>query len=407
MQHLLLLFFSALLSLKQCTESTGESRGQTSVQPQTTAEPVNKNTEIITGAQQTSRYLPWLKDKRVALVVNQTSVIGKKHLVDSLLALGVNIKLIYAPEHGFRGEADAGAHISNDKDAQTNLPIFSLYGKNKKPAAEQLKDIDAVIFDIQDVGTRFYTYISTMHYVMEACAENNKQLLILDRPNPNGYYVDGPVRDTEHQSFVGMHPIPIVHGLTVGELAQMINGEKWLAGQRTCNLTVIPVQNYSHKTRYSLPIKPSPNLPNDLAVQLYPSVCLFEGTNVSVGRGTEMPFQVLGSPFYTKKTYSFTPKPMQGATNPPHLNQVCYGYKLKSADVQGKFTVQYILDFYRNSTDKEKFFTNFFTTLAGTPALKEQIIAGKTEEQIRASWQPALQAYKKMRKQYLLYPDFE
>ena len=406
MQHLLLLFFSALLGLKQCSERTAESHSQTSLTTQTTTEPIEE-AAVITGAEQTTRYFPFLKGKRVAMVVNQTSIIGKKHLVDSLLAQGVNIKLIYAPEHGFRGEADAGAHISNASDAKTNLPIFSLYGKNKKPSAEQLKDVDVLIFDIQDVGTRFYTYISTMHYVMEACAENNKSLLILDRPNPNGYYVDGPVRDEKRQSFVGMHPIPIVHGLTVGELAQMINGEKWLAGQRTCKITVIPSQNYTHKSRYSLPVKPSPNLPNDLAIQLYPSICLFEGTSVSVGRGTEMPFQVLGSPFYTKKAYSFTPKSLPGATNPPHLNQVCYGYKLTSADVQGKFTVKYILDFYNNATDKEKFFTNFFTTLAGTPDLKVQIIAGKTEDQIRASWQPTLQAYKKMRKQYLLYPDFE
>jgi len=407
MQHLLLLFISALISLKQCSTQTEESRSQTSVTSSPETKPEVEDALLLTGAQQTAAYLPLLKGKRVAMVVNQTSMIGKKHLVDSLLTRGVNIKLIYAPEHGFRGEADAGAHINNANDSKTGLPIFSLYGKNKKPAAAQLKEIDVVLFDIQDVGTRFYTYISTMHYVMEACAEENKTLLILDRPNPNGYYVDGPVRDEKLVSFVGMHPIPIVHGLTVGELAQMINGEKWLAGQRTCNITVIPVQNYTHQTRYSLPVKPSPNLPNDLAVQVYPSICLFEGTNVSVGRGTEMPFQVLGSPFYTKKAYSFTPKSLPGATNPPHLNQVCYGYKLTPADAEGTFTVKYILDFYQNSTNKEKFFTNFFTTLAGTPALKEQILAGKTEDQIRASWQPALQAYKKMRKQYLLYPDFE
>ena len=407
MQHLLLLFFSALLSLKQCSGQTSESRSISSAPAENMAKPALEVAPLITGAQQIGRYMPLLKNKKIAMVVNQTSVMGKKHVVDSLLALGLNIKLIYAPEHGFRGEADAGAHISNGIDSQTGLPIFSLYGKNKKPSAEQLKDIDVVIFDIQDVGARFYTYISTMHYVMEACAETNKPLLILDRPNPNGYYVDGPIRDEKLKSFVGMHPIPIVHGLTVGELAQMINGEKWLDNQRTCNITVIPVQNYTHQTRYSLPVKPSPNLPNDLAIQLYPSICLFEGTSVSVGRGTETPFQVLGSPFYTQKNFSFTPKPMPGASNPPHLNEVCYGYKLTTADVQGKFTVKYILDFYRNATYKDKFFTNFFTTLAGTPELKEQIIAGKSEEQIRASWQPALQTYKKMRKQYLLYPDFE
>lgn len=407
-QPLLYLGLSLLLSLNKCSEQPENERQELKELPTAaTTKPLPKAATLQTGADQTEKYLPLLKDKRVALVVNQTSVVGTKHLVDTLLASGIKITLIYAPEHGFRGEADAGAHITNAQDSKTGLPIYSLYGTNKKPSAAQLQEVDILLFDIQDVGARFYTYISTMHYVMEAAAENNKPVLILDRPNPNGYYVDGPVLNLKYKSFVGMHPIPVVHGLTVGELARMINGQQWLEGQRTCALTVIPVKNYTHKTRYSLPVKPSPNLPNDLAVQVYPSVCLFEGTNVSVGRGTETPFQVIGSPFYTKKNYSFTPKPMPGATKPPHLNQVCYGYKLTPKDVKGKFSLTYLLDFYTNSTGKDKFFNNFFTSLAGNPELKEQIIAGKTEDQIRATWQPALLAYKKMRQKYLLYPDFE
>ncbi|MDB5264163.1 MAG: hypothetical protein JWQ14_3446 [Adhaeribacter sp.] len=406
---LLLICLSLLVSLQQCSDQTDKAAESTTVtalgpaptQPQPAAAPLQ------TGAERTDQYLPLLQGKRVALVVNQTSIIGKKHLVDSLVTAGVDITLIYAPEHGFRGDADAGAHISNATDSKTGLPIYSLYGKNKKPSAEQLKNVDILLFDIQDVGARFYTYISTMHYVMEAAAENNKAVLVLDRPNPAGYYVDGPVLNLKHRSFVGMHPLPIVHGLTVGELAGMINGQKWLEGQRTCNLKVIPVKNYTHQTRYALPVKPSPNLPNDLAVGVYPSICLFEGTNVSVGRGTATPFQVLGSPFYKKKDFSFTPKPMPGANTPPNLNQVCYGYKLTEKDVQGKFSLAYLLDFYQNSTNQDKFFNNFFTNLAGNTELKAQIIAGKSEAEIQASWQPALDNYKKMRKQYLLYPDFE
>jgi uncharacterized protein YbbC (DUF1343 family) len=409
MQGLPVLLLSAVLSLSQCAQRATTATAVTAAHPGAPAPPPAPAAQSLlqTGAEQTTSYLPLLQGKRVAMVVNQTSVIGKSHEVDSLLALGVNIKLIYAPEHGFRGDADAGAHISNATDTKTGLPIYSLYGKNKKPTAEQLKDVDVVLFDIQDVGARFYTYISTMHYVMEACAEQNKQLLVLDRPNPNGYYVDGPVLEASNKSFVGMHPIPVVHGLTVGELARMINGEKWLAGQKSCPLTVIPVANYTHKTRYSLPVKPSPNLPNDLAIQLYPSICLFEGTTVSVGRGTEWPFQVIGSPFYKRKEFSFTPRPLPGATSPPLLNQVCYGRKLTENDVPGQFSLAFVIDFYRNSTNQDKFFINFFNTLAGTNTLKNQIQAGLSEAEIRASWQPALNQYKNMRRAYLLYPDFE
>jgi uncharacterized protein YbbC (DUF1343 family) len=405
MQGLTVLLLSALLSLGQCANQ-GTAPPTTLPTAVAVAPPQNR---LQTGAEQTSRYLPLLQGKRVAVVVNQTSVIGKSHLVDSLLALGVSVKLIYAPEHGFRGDADAGAHVRNATDTKTGLPIFSLYGNNKKPTAQQLKEIDVVLFDIQDVGARFYTYISTMHYVMEACAEQNKQVLVLDRPNPNGYYVDGPVLEAKYKSFVGMHPIPVVHGLTVGELAGMINGEKWLAGQKTCLLRVIPVAHYTHQTRYSLPVKPSPNLPNDLAIQLYPSICLFEGTQVSVGRGTDWPFQVIGSPFYAKKDFSFTPRSVPGATSPPLLNQLCYGKKLGPQDAPGKFSLAFVIDFYQHSSRQDTFFNsnNFFNTLAGTDKLKAQILAGQSEAEIRASWQPALQQYKTLRRKYLLYPDFE
>ena len=351
-------------------------------------------------------YLPKLQGKRVGLVVNQTSVVGQTHLVDTLLSRGVTINTIFAPEHGFRGEADAGAHIKDAKDSKTGLPIISLYGKNKKPLPEQIKNLDVLLFDIQDVGTRFYTYISTMHYVMEAAAENGKEVLVLDRPNPNGHYVDGPVLEMDQQSFVGMHPIPIVHGLTVGELAKMINGEKWLEGQRQANLTVIPMANYDHDMPYDLPVKPSPNLPNAQAIALYPSICFFEGTDVSVGRGTPTPFQVIGSPYYQKKDFSFTPVSTPGATNPPHKDVKCYGKDLTKVEVADKVDLAYLLDMYQHSSNKDKFFNNFFEKLAGTTKLRQQVIAGKTEAEIRASWEPALSNYKTLRKKYLLYPDF-
>ncbi|AMM49991.1 hypothetical protein TH61_00695 [Rufibacter sp. DG15C] len=361
---------------------------------------------LLTGAEQTELYLPYLQGKRVAMVVNQTSIIGKKHLVDTLLSRGVKISVIFAPEHGFRGDADAGAHISNTKDAKTGLPILSLYGNNKKPTAEQLKDVDVVLFDIQDVGVRFYTYSSTMHYVMEACAELNKPMLLLDRPNPIGYLIDGPVLVPERKSFVGMNTIPIAHGLTLGEYAQMINGQKWLKNGVQAQVKIIPVKNYDRKQFYSLPVKPSPNLPNDQSIKLYPFLCLFEGTTVSMGRGTQMPFQVIGAPYYPDKSFSFTPVPIQGMSmEPPYKNQVCYGKDLRNVRLTENFTLKYLLDFYQASNQKEKFFNNFFKNLAGTEELQQQIIASKTEAEIRASWKPGLDQYKKMRQQYLLYPD--
>lgn len=369
------------------------------------AETANQN-NLKTGAEQTENYLKLLRGKKVALVVNQTSLIGKTHLVDSLLAHKIQIIKIFAPEHGFRGEADAGAHIKSETDARTGLPLVSLYGKNKKPTPEQIADIDVILFDIQDVGVRFYTYISTLHYIMEAAAENNKKVLVLDRPNPNGDYVDGPVLEIKNTSFVGMHPIPLVHGLTVAELAKMLNGEKWLTGGKQCSLEIVPVKNYTHKTLYNLPVKPSPNLPNQQAIRLYPSLGLFEGTNVSVGRGTDKPFQVLGSPFYKDTTFAFTPRSMPGATNPPHLNTRCYGKDLSQVPAP-KFTLSYLIGFYKNSRQQDKFFNSFLTKLAGTEQLRKQIEAGLSEEAIRKTWQPDLQRYKETRKKYLLYPDFE
>ncbi len=381
--------------------------------------------KIITpAAWQTEEYLPLLQGKQVAAVVNNTSRIGNTHLVDSLLARGVNIKTIFSPEHGFRGDAAAGETVQNSVDTKTGIPIISLYGKNKKPLPEQLEDIDLVIFDIQDVGARFYTYISTMHYVMEACAEQGKQVVVLDRPNPNGYYVDGPVLDMKLQSFVGMHPIPIVHGLTVGELALMINGEGWLNDGLQCELTVVEVKNYNHTDFYSLPVPPSPNLPNDKAINLYPSICLFEGTVISLGRGTPFPFQVLGYPdpsftepvgveVQVQDTFSFVPQDIPGvAMNPKHEGERCYGLDLRDSEHLSNFSLKYLTSFYRKArnlgiSNEDYFREDFFDLLAGTQELREQLMSGVSAEVIRHSWAEELSKYKRMRKKYLLYEDFE
>ncbi len=366
--------------------------------------PANK-TQVRAGADQLDVLLPKLRNKRVALVVNHTSLVGHTHLADTLKSSGIIIQKVFAPEHGFRGAAADGEKIDDAIDAKTGLPIVSLYGANRKPTPEQLADLDVVVFDIQDVGTRFYTYISTMHYVMEACAEQRKKLIILDRPNPNGDYVDGPIRVPALKSFVGMHPIPIVHGLTVGELAQMINGEGWLEKSVKCDVDIIPVKNWKHQDFYSLPVKPSPNLPNDQAVQLYPSLCLFEGTVISVGRGTQMPFLVIGNPEFKDMPFSFTPQPMPGMSNdPPQKGKVCYGLDLSHVEVGTGINLQYLLDFYKKYPDKEKFFIGSFDRLAGTPELKEQIKKGFTEDQIKATWQKDLDTYRAMRAKYLLYP---
>ena len=372
-----------------------------------------ENVRIITAAQQTNVYLPFLKNKRVGLVANQTSMIGDTHLVDSLLKLGVKVKKVFSPEHGFRGNADAGEHLKNYKDAKTGIPVIALYGKNYKPLASDLKGLDIILFDIQDVGVRFYTYISTMHYVMEACAENKIQLMILDRPNPNGHYVDGPVLEKEYKSFVGMHPIPVVHGLTIGELAGMINAEGWLSNGIKCDLTIIPCDRYSHQDLYSLPVKPSPNLPNMKAVYLYPSLCFFEGTVISVGRGTDKPFEVFGHPDLKTGNFSFVPRSIQGASkNPPYLGISCYGYELSQfADLYiktyKKLYLFWLLQTYKDFPTKDEFFNDFFNKLAGNGKLMQQIKDGKTEEEIRNSWEPQLSNFREMRKKYLLYQDYE
>ena len=375
---------------------------------------------ILPGAYQTDEYLPLLQGKNVAMVVNHTSLIHETHLVDSLLASDVAVKQIFAPEHGFRGEAGAGDLIKDGTDPATGLPIFSLHGTHKKPTPEQLQGIDLVVFDIQDVGARFYTYISTMHYVMEACAEQGKAMLILDRPNPNGYYIGGPVRQPGLQSFLGMHPIPIVHGLTVGELAGMINGEGWLTDSAQCEAQVIPVQNYTHSDRYHVPVRPSPNLPNDQAINLYASLCLLEGTAVTLGRGTDFPFQVYGHPNKAfaeataeADTFTFVPKAIPGVVKyPKHENQRCYGSDLRDAERLDQFTLKYVLKAHEEAraggiSNQDFFLTETFRILAGTDALQQQIIDGLSEEEIKQSWEPELSEYKEMRKQYLLYEDFE
>lgn len=359
-------------------------------------------------AEQMEQYLGLLKGKAVGLVVNQTSLVGTTHLVDTLLSQSIEVKKVFAPEHGFRGEKSNGEVVEDGKDISTGLPIISLYGSNKKPSAEQIRDVEVLVFDIQDVGTRFYTYISTMHYVMEACAEQGKKLIVLDRPNPHGSYVDGPVREKSFRSFVGMHPIPIVHGLTVGELAQMINGEGWLEHGTQCDLRVVPVKNYTHSATYSLPVSPSPNLPNDLAILLYPSLCLFEGTDISEGRGTYKPFQQIGHPSFTDMPHQFKPKSIVGMSlHPKHENQTCYGLNFENMEVKREFTLKYLLDFYHRFEEKDRFFNRGFNRLAGNATLQQQIKNGLTEEEIRATWQPELKAYKILRKKYLLYPDSE
>jgi uncharacterized protein YbbC (DUF1343 family) len=361
--------------------------------------------KLILGAEQMDQLLPLVKDKKIGLVVNNTSRVGKTHLADTLIARGVKVNKIFGPEHGFRGDAADGEHVTDAVDEKTGVPVVSLYGKNYKATADQVKDLDILLFDIQDVGARFYTYISTMHYLMETCAENNKQLIILDRPNPNGSYVDGPIMQPELKSFVGMHPIPIAHGMTVGELAHMINDEGWLAESKKCNLVVIKMQNWKHDDDYSVPIRPSPNLPNDQAIRLYPSLCLFEGTVISIGRGTSMPFQVLGNPELNSMPFAFTPVPIKGvSTEPPHKNIACYGIDLRNVTPARKVDLQYLLVFYQKYPDKGKFFTAYFDKLAGTTQLKQQIKDGLTEDQIRASWKPGLDTFKEKRKKYLLYP---
>ncbi|MFN5622165.1 MAG: exo-beta-N-acetylmuramidase NamZ domain-containing protein [Flavobacteriales bacterium] len=371
----------------------------------------------ITGAEQTELYLPLLQGKRVAVVANQTTTIGATHLVDSLIARGIRVVKVFAPEHGFRGEAGAGEHIADGKDAKTGLPLVSLYGKNKKPSPQMIEDVDAIVFDIQDVGARFYTYISTMHYVIEAAAEKRIEVVILDRPNPNGHYIDGPVLDLAYKSFVGMHPIPIVHGLTVGELAQMIVGEHWIEafnGQEAM-LHVIPCKHYDHTTRYHLPIRPSPNLATQRAIYLYPSLCWFEGTIVSVGRGTAAPFEIIGFPGNTVGDFHFTPKDIpQVAMDPPHEGVECTGLNLSLMPLEelayaDSIRVDWLVELHRSYSGQKPFFQSpdFFDKLCGTDRIRKMVEEGASAEAIRKSWADELHAYKVMRAKYLLYADFE
>ena len=360
--------------------------------------------KILTGADNYTAYLPLLKNKKVGIVTNQTAILSNNtHLVDFLLSKNTKIQRIFAPEHGFRGTADAGEHIQNEKDRKTGLPIISLYGDNKKPKSEQLKGIDIMVFDIQDVGARFYTYISTLHYIMESCAENKIPLLILDRPNPNGSIINGPTLEKENSSFVGMHPIPVLHGMTIGEYGQMINGEKWLKNGIKCNLKVIPCLNYNRNMPYSLAIKPSPNLPNDQAINLYASLCFFEGTNVSAGRGTQKQFQIYGSPYLPKTNFNFVPKPNLGAQNPLYNGIECFGEDLSTINKVKKLELKWLIKAYNETSAKSKFFNPFFTKLAGTKKLQQQIEAGISEIEIRKSWQKDLENFKEMRVQYLIY----
>lgn len=358
-------------------------------------------------------YLPSLQHKKVALLVNQTSMVKQRHLVDTLLASGIQIVRIFAPEHGFRGNADAGEKVNSGIDVQTGLTITSMYGANKKPTKESMKGIDVVVFDIQDVGARFYTYISSLQYMMEACANTNIPLIILDRPNPNGFYVDGPIMEAKNKSFVGMQAIPIVHGMTVGEYAKMLNGEGWLTGKVKCKLQVIKCQQYDHNTLYDLPVPPSPNLKSSTAVLLYPSLCLFEGTMVSVGRGTETPFEVWGAPVFKNNGFSFTPRSTTGAKSPLYQDQVCYGANLRLPPydvlkiLRKKLNLSFIKNAYSLAPDKLKFFNDFFEKLSGNVTLRYHIMENRPDEDMRATWQPGLDRFKKIRKKYLLYDDFE
>ncbi|WP_313254407.1 DUF1343 domain-containing protein [Empedobacter sp.] len=378
-----------------------------------TSKTIENHSTILVGAENTTNYLSKLKGKKVGLISNQTGIATingtTMHTVDLLLKNKINVVKLYSPEHGFRGDADAGAKVKSGVDTKTNLPIISLYGDNKKPKANQIADVDVLVFDMQDVGARFYTYISTLHYVLEAAAENGKKVIVLDRPNPNGHYVDGPVMKNEYKSFVGMHNVPIVYGMTIGEYAQMINGEGWLANGVKADLEIIPLINYTHQSKYNLPIKPSPNLPNAHAINLYPSTCLFEGTNVNEGRGTDIQFQVYGSPFLKNMPFQYTPISKPGATSPKFKDQVCYGEDLSEVPYQTSINLKWLINAYKNNT-KQPFWTMngkklWIDQLSGTDELRKQIEAGLSEEEIKTTWQKDLEAFKKIRTKYLIYKD--
>lgn len=398
-------FLFLLITVTACGNTTSEKS-----EPGITEKAAREETPpLILGAERLSEYLPHIKNKRVGIVGNQTSIIpseaGSVHLVDTLLALNVDIVKVFAPEHGFRGTADAGEVVKDGKDPKTGLPVLSLYGNNKKPSPKQLEGIDILIFDIQDVGARFYTYISTLHYVMEAAAENAISLLVLDRPNPNGHYIDGPILEPAHKSFVGMHTVPVVHGLTIGEYAAMINGEKWLEKEIQADLRVVPMVNYNREKPYALPVKPSPNLPNQQAINLYPSLCFFEGTNVNAGRGTDKQFQVFGSPFLPEEKYTFTytPQSNEGAKSPKHLGETCFGKDLSNYPRLDRINLKWLINAYKETANEKEFFNSFFTKLAGTTKLQKQIEAGMTAEEIQESWKSGLERFQVVREKYLLY----
>jgi uncharacterized protein YbbC (DUF1343 family) len=408
------IILAALLTffLSACSQNSRAAQTNTEVKC-CEQEQCNKKAacNVIVGAERTYKYLPLLADKRVAIMANQTSVIGDVHLVDSLHRMGVNIVGIFSPEHGFRGMADAGESVEDSKDKETGIPIWSLYtgGRVGRPSAEQMRQIDVLLFDLQDVGLRFYTYYISMMRMMEAAAEHNKEMIILDRPNPNGFFVDGPTLDMRHRSGVGAIPVPVVHGMTLGELALMINSQGWLRNGVTANITIIPNKNYTRQTRYRLPIPPSPNLPNMQSIYLYPSICLFEGTVVSLGRGTPYPFQVYGHPDFRGSTFSFTPRSVPGATNPPHLNRLCYGVDLRDIPYEviweRGFDLSHVINAYRNLNIGERFFTPMFELLVGVDYIRRYIRAGKSAEEIREMWQDDVARFKVLREPYLLYPD--
>jgi len=403
-KFIVLLFSSFLVLASFCHCTSQQTKNPVAVK----SKEVTKTLPLVMGAEQINTYLHILEGKKIGLVVNNTSLVKGTHLLDTLLLSGVDVVKIFAPEHGFRGDTENGGHVNDQIDPATGLPIISLHGKNKKPTADQIKGLDILVFDMQDVGVRFYTYYCTMFYVMQAAAENHVAVMILDRPNPNGHYIDGPILDTVTcRSFVGLLPIPIVHGLTLGEMAQMINGEGWLGKNKSCPLKVIPILNYTHLTAYSLPIQPSPNLPNDQSILLYPSVCLFEGTKFSLGRGTPFPFQVVGYPDTVFGKFTFTPVSIPGKSEtPPLMNKKCYGIDLRTAPTNG-FTMKYLLDMYQKDPNKATFFIPFFEKLIGNKTVRGMIERGDSEETIKASWQTELMTYKVMRKKYLLYTDFE
>ena len=398
-----LLLYIGLFAMVACTYSKSPNKQQV-----ITPDIDLLDTNIKMGAEITVGYLPLLEGKRVAVLTNQTGMVGDEHLVDLLKSKEVNLVGIFSPEHGFRGTADAGEHVASSVDEKTGIPIWSLYdGKSGKPSVETMQKFDVLVFDLQDVGLRFYTYYATMARMMDACSEHNKEMIVLDRPNPNGFYVDGPILDMKHKSGVGWLPIPVVHGMTLGELALMINGEKWLPNERICNLTVIPCDNYTRNMRYELPISPSPNLPTIHSIYLYPSTCLFEGTVVSLGRGTSFPFEVYGHPKYSGSDFSFTPRSVPGAKNPPLLDQKCYGVDLRNVSDEyiweNGFDLSYVIDAYNNLKMGNKFFSSFFEKLVGVDYIRTMIMDGKSNEEIRAEWQDDVEKFEEQRKPYLLY----